>query len=83
MLMNLSRAANARKFTAAAGGTQGLRAADDTLTQNADPLMYTYQNLKPGAERQEFIRRHFTSAADAADFVRRKNAVEHYGGFAQ
>lgn len=83
MLMNLSRAANARNFTATHAGTQGLRNADDQLTSNADPLMYTYQNLPKGAARTEFIQRHFSSAADAQDFVRRKNAVEHYGGFNQ
>jgi hypothetical protein len=83
MLMNLSRAANARNFTTTHKSTQGLRIADDQLTSNADPLMYTYQNLPKGPERTQFIQRHFNSAQDAADFVRRKNAVEHYGGFAQ
>jgi hypothetical protein len=82
MLMNLSRAANARKFTAT-HGTPGLRAADDQFTSNADPLMYTYQNLPKGAARTDFIKRHFATPQDAQNFVQRKNAVEHYGGFDQ
>jgi hypothetical protein len=83
MLMNLSRAANARQFTQTHGSTQGLRVADDQFSQNADPLMYTYQNLPKGQQRQDFIRRHFANAQDAQNFVQRKNAVEHYGGFNQ
>jgi len=83
MLMNLSRAANARKFSTTHGNTQGLRMADDRFTSNADPLMYTYQNLPKGPARTEFIQRHFKSADDKNDFIRRKNVVEHYGGFEQ
>ena len=83
MLMNLSRAANSRKFQEKHGSTQGLRYADDQLTTNADPLMYAYQSLSPGAERQAFIKRHFSNAKEATEFVHRKNAVEHNGGFDQ
>lgn len=83
MLMNLSRAANARKFQATHGSTQGLRTADDQLTSSADALMYTYHNLPKGPARTEFIQRHFSNAQDKNDFIRRKNAVEHYGGFEQ
>lgn len=83
MLMNLSRAANQRKYQDKFGSAQGFRYADDKFTQDADPLMYTYEHLPKGAERQDFVRRHFSSAQDAADFVRRKNAIEHNGGFDQ
>lgn len=84
MQMNLARAANARQFTQTHNGTQGLRMADDQLTNMADPLMYTYQGLKPGTARQDFLTRHFGGdAAKISDFINRKNAVEHYGGFNQ
>jgi hypothetical protein len=83
MKMNLARAANAQRFQSTHGGTQGLRSADDQLTGTADGLMYEYQGLKPGPERQEFLQRHFKSRDEANDWVSRKNLVEHNGGFQQ
>jgi hypothetical protein len=80
--MNLARAANARKFQSATGSTQGLRQADDQLTSNADPLMYSFRSTKPGSdERKDFIRRHFASPEQFNEFKGRMQAVEHYGGF--
>lgn len=83
MQMNLARASNARRFHEKHGGPSGIRVADDQLTANADPLMYTYRSLPAGAERQAFVKRHFANKAEAADFVQRMKAVEHYGGFEQ
>ena len=83
MKMNLSRAANARRFQETHGSPSGLRIADDSLTSNADPLMYIFKELPAGTERQEFLKRHFSNHDQAREFVQRMNAVEHYGGFEQ
>lgn len=83
MKMNLARAANAQRFQETHKGTQGVRHADDQLTGTADGLMYEYQELKPGPERQAFLQRHFKSKDEAHDWVARKNLVEHNGGFQQ
>lgn len=81
MKMNLARSANAQRFQNTHNGTQGLRQADDQLTSTADGLMYEYQGLKPGAERQDFLQRHFASRDEANAWISRKNLVEHNGGF--
>jgi hypothetical protein len=83
MKMNLGRAVNAQRFQETHKGTQGLRLADDQLTGNADGLMYEYQDLKPGPERQAFLQRHFKSRDEANAWIARKNLVEHNGGFGQ
>lgn len=81
MKLNLARASNAQKFQDTHKGTQGLRGADDQLTGTADGLMYEYRDLKPGPERQDFLKRHFKSRDEANSWVARKNLVEHNGGF--
>jgi hypothetical protein len=84
MKLNLARDANASRFQATHNGTQGLRLADDQLTRSADGLMYEYQSLPAGAQRQEFLSRHFKNdPAGVVDFVQRKNVVQHNGGFQQ
>jgi hypothetical protein len=84
MKLNLARDANASRFQATHNGTQGLRLADDQLTRNADGLMYEYQSLPAGAQRQDFLARHFKNdPAGVVDFVQRKNLVQHNGGFQQ
>lgn len=83
MKMNLARSANAQRFQNTHNGTQGLRQADDQLTGTADGLMYEYQGLKPGPERQAFLQRHFQSRDEANAWISRKNLVEHNGGFQQ
>lgn len=83
MRMNLARAANSAQFQTTHGGTQGLQLADDQLTKNADGLMYEYQSLPKGPARTQFIQRHFSDPGQASEWVRRKNLVEHNGGFAE
>jgi hypothetical protein len=82
MRLNLARSANAARFQQKHGGTQGLHLADDQLARSADGLMYEYQSLPKGPARTEFIKRHFQSPGEAAEFIHRKNLVDHNGGFA-
>lgn len=47
----------------------GFQQADDAFTSKNNPLAAEYQALKPGAERQGFLRRNFKNAQEAQAFV--------------
>jgi len=83
MRLNLARSRSARDFLAKHPDASGLQTADDMYARDADPLMYTYNNLKSSQEKIEFIRRHFKSQAEAQDFINRKNAKDHHGGLSE
>jgi hypothetical protein len=57
----------AKQRAANNGSSDGLRAVDQQFMQDADPNQYIYRDLKPGAERQEFLRRKFVGADGKVD----------------
>src|SRR6185437_5320145 len=51
----------------------GFQQADDAYTSKVNPLAAEYRSLKPGYERQDFLRRRFKSAQEAQSFVESAN----------
>lgn len=62
------------------GGTStGLREVDSRFMQHADPRVFEYQQIPPGAERQQYLKEHFSSPAEIQDFVQKANALRSFG----
>lgn len=62
------------------GQSGGLRAVDNAFMSSADPRVYTYKNLQPGAERQEFLKEHFKSRREIQDFLDKQSVLDHMTG---
>jgi hypothetical protein len=58
----------------------GFQHADDLVTGSVDPMMAEYKELKTPAERVGFYKRNFKSAADAAAFKAKVQALSHVLG---
>lgn len=56
---------------------KGFQHADDVLTSQTNPLMHEFNALPPGAARQEFYKRNFTSRKDAEDFTNKVKGMSH------
>lgn len=85
--VSAARLRNADKFQRAAGSINGLRSVDNDFMRNADPRVFQYKGLAPGAARQEFLKEHFTDKSGkpdvqaVSDFLGKTNALTHHGAF--
>jgi hypothetical protein len=79
--MKQARGLVADKYKSEHGGQSvGIRAVDDQFMQHADPFVFAYKDLSPGAERQEFLQKHFgKDETKIRAFLSQKAIAEHYG----
>lgn len=62
------------------GGTStGIRESDSAFMQNADPKVFEYQSIPPGAERQAYLKQHFKSKDEVKAFLDKQQALRGYG----
>lgn len=79
--MRGARQEHADQYTKANGNSIGIRDADDAFMKAADPTVFAYKALAPGAERQAFAKAHGINTAEkAAAFKARLNQINHYNG---
>jgi hypothetical protein len=79
--MRGARQAYADQYTKNAGSSLGIRNADDAFMRAADPTVFTYNALKPGVERQQFLKSRFGNDPEKLrDFSAHINQVKHYAG---
>jgi hypothetical protein len=79
MRMNLARNRNVTDYLKKHPDGIGVREADDLMTHNADPLMYTFKAL-PAEKQVDFLRRHFADRAARQEFLSKAQAKDHAGG---
>lgn len=79
--MRGARQAYADQYTKNAGSSMGIRGADDAFMQAADPTVFTYNSLPTGAERRDFLNKHFGGDPNKIrEFITRSHQVRHYAG---
>lgn len=61
------------------GKSTGIRESDSAFMQNADPRVFEYQSIPPGAERQAYLKQHFKTKEDVKAFLDKQAALKGYG----
>lgn len=61
------------------GKSTGIRDADSQFMQHADPRIFEYQSIPAGKERQDYLKQHFSSAAEVTDFLKKADTLKAYG----
>jgi hypothetical protein len=61
------------------GKSTGLREADTSFMQHADPRVFEYQSIPAGPERQAYLKQHFKSKDDLKAFLDKQQALKAYG----
>jgi hypothetical protein len=79
--MQSERLKNAEQFRKTNGGSVvGLNQVDSKFKLNADPYAFHYAELPPGAQRQQFLKQHFTHADGTVDTAGMQRLLQNVNG---
>jgi len=82
--MRGARQAYADQYVKSNGSSVGIRGADDSFMQAADPTVFAYNALPAGAARQQYLKERFgNDPQKIRAFIARLNQVKHYAGAIQ